>query len=180
MVEIDSRRVDVQSFYLTRTEVTNSQYAQYLRDPRPSGKTEAEVPTAWYTEACRYPDQPVAGLSWDDAENYCAWAHLELPTHEQWVHAANGGTKAEDWLGDRFAWFGGDIRLWPHSVAKKDPNPFGLHDMYGSVSEFLDGESAGHIGGHWESGAQYSTKRLEADEAGEEGEGFRCAAVSLP
>jgi WD40 repeat protein/formylglycine-generating enzyme required for sulfatase activity/serine/threonine protein kinase len=140
--------VELDSFYMARTEVTNAQYALYL---------EAN-PSAWehagfrhdhggyvVPEFYRQPELPAVYVRLDSAKTYCEWAGLVLPTEAQWEYAAraNANSTTAYWFGDdvhdlgRFAWFADNSGDRPHRVATKGANAFGLHDMAGNVSEWV-------------------------------------------
>ncbi|MBN2107386.1 MAG: formylglycine-generating enzyme family protein [Deltaproteobacteria bacterium] len=123
--------VTVESFYMDAHEVTNAQYKVFAE------ATSRPLPPFWQPEIDK-PDEPVAGVSWDDAQAYAAWAGKRLPTEAEWEYAARGGMPGQKYFwgneqGRRFANYGsfGIVQ-----VKKFPPNPYGLYDMTGNVWEW--------------------------------------------
>ena len=96
--------------------------------------------------------QPVVNISWDDAQQYVAWLsrktrkNYRLLTEAEWEYAARAGSHVRFWWGNDAgqgeancngcgsSWDG--RRSAP--VGSFAPNPFGLHDMHGNVSEWVE------------------------------------------
>lgn len=102
-------------------------------------------------------DHPVVHVSWNDAQEYCAWAGRRLPTEAEWERASRGGLE-----GVRYPW-GDELRgpdgawrcnIWqgsfPTTNSREDgwvttapvrsytPNAFGLWQTVGNVWEWCE------------------------------------------
>jgi formylglycine-generating enzyme required for sulfatase activity len=89
---------------------------------------------------------PVINVSWHDAQEYVAWlsqktgSHYRLLGDAEWEYAARGGTTTAFATGDSLspaqANFNND-RHRPVEVGSYPANDFGLRDVHGNVSEWV-------------------------------------------
>ena len=105
---------------------------------------KVEEPEYWGDRQYNQDEQPVVGVSWEDAQAYCKWAGLVLPTEAQWEYACRAGTTTRYWSGDseedlaRVGWYDGNAEGRLHAVREKDANDWGLYDMHGNVWEWCE------------------------------------------
>ncbi|MFZ4703563.1 MAG: formylglycine-generating enzyme family protein, partial [Candidatus Methylumidiphilus sp.] len=136
--EYPQHRVQIKPFRLGRYPVTNEQYRSFLQ-----ANPKAQEPHYWGDRRFNQSQQPVVGISWDDAQKFCAWAGGRLPTEAEWEYACRAGTATQFHWGDDegkaadYAWYGDDWEKGStHAVGEKLPNPWGLYDMTGNVWEW--------------------------------------------
>ena len=121
-------RVHVDGFAIAITPVTNADYARYL------AATAAAPPALWGRQGFDDPEQPVVGVSWDEACAFAAWADARLPTEAEWEKAARGGV-----VDGRLPWSGAapSTRFArPPRVRATPPNALGLFDLSGVCHEW--------------------------------------------
>ncbi len=98
------------------------------------------------------PQLPAVTMSQFAAKQYTKWLSkltadfYRLPSEAEWEHAARAGTTTAYFFGDspadleKYAWDTNNAKETAHEVGQKLPNPWGLYDIYGNVSEWtLDG-----------------------------------------
>jgi serine/threonine-protein kinase len=136
-----AHEVEVKPFFLDITEVTNQEYKRFV------DATGYRGPFHWKQNGSYVPDEaryPVTYVTWDDATAYAKWANKRLPREAEWEYAARGGDK-----GLRYPWGNewqpGAANLdrkaqnkpAPVRSFEKDISPFGVYDMAGNVSEWV-------------------------------------------
>ena len=127
-------------FYLGKYEVTQAQF-EAIMGSNPSRSTKA-------------PDCPVDNVSEADALSFCAklaektGQETRLPTEAEWEYASRAGKDTKWFFGDDpselgdYAWFKDNADARSHPVGQKEPNPWGLYDIYGNVCERISDKYA--------------------------------------
>ena len=144
-----------ESIYVKRTQVTNAEYAEFLKD------TGKNAPSNWtngeFTKGEE--DYPVNFVSVDDAKAYCEWLTekdgkntYRLPNESEWELAAGHMPKDAD-----FNCGINDGRTSVYEYAEVTRGAHGAIDFWGNVWEWTstardeNGESYGVKGGSWKS-----------------------------
>ncbi len=131
------RTVELESFQIGKLPVTNKLYSSFL-DAKPGHRR----PLCWADNRFNDPEQPVVGVSWDDAAAYCDWAGLHLPSEARWEAAARGPRGRRFPWGDdeptaRRAIFGRTTRApVTAGTLPEGAGPFGTLDQAGNVREW--------------------------------------------
>ncbi|MEI6037887.1 MAG: SUMF1/EgtB/PvdO family nonheme iron enzyme, partial [Planctomycetota bacterium] len=138
----------VRHFQLGITQVTQGQWRQVMgTEPwkgRESVESGRDYPTSYVsmidaTEFC----QKLMLLDWKNGK-LKADEEYRIPTEAEWEYSCRAGTETAFSFGEnesklgQYGWFAGNTlgEKYPHKVGLKKPNPWGLHDMHGSVLEW--------------------------------------------
>lgn len=158
------RWVAVDPFWLGKCEVTWDEYEQWSSSLELKRRSEDHVATAADSAADGvsrptppYTDMtfgmgkegfPAICMTQHAAMKYCEWlsrrvgAFYRLPSEAEWEWACRAGTTtpysfgADDSAIDDYAWHKGNSDGHYQKVGQKKPNPWGLFDMHGNVSEW--------------------------------------------
>jgi formylglycine-generating enzyme required for sulfatase activity len=152
--EHPAHTVTLAAFYLDRTEVTNAAYAECVA-AHACAPSDTHVPTRMHAGAdadFARPNQPVVGVTWDDAHAYCAFRGKRLPREAEFERAER------DDDGRRYPW--GAAMPTPELTAFGRPlssgaghgttddvgshpegrGPYGHDDLAGNVWEWMQDE----------------------------------------
>lgn len=93
--------------------------------------------------------RPVESVTWHECQEFCKKAGFRLPTKAEWLKACVVGEtkkiynygeekyKEHDNYGD-YAWWNGNAGEETHDVVLKEPNDYGLYDVFGNVWEWCE------------------------------------------
>ena len=149
-------RVDVPSFLIGKTEVTQGQWKAVMGS-NPSSFSQCGD------------DCPVERVTWNEAQDFArrlsqkTGKQYRLPSEAEWEYAAKAGSSTKWSFGDSdyqlgdYAWFNANSQNKTQRVGQKKPNAFGLYDMHGNVWEWVEGCWHGNYAGAPTDGSAWTT-----------------------
>lgn len=140
--ETPAHLVTVQPFLMDRTEVTNNEYADFVKE------TNHPAPAHWIKNKPAFGQElwPVVNVSFDDAVAFAAWRSqrdgvgYRLPTEQEWEYAARNGDQNDlypwgpDWK-DKAAVLK-DATPSPVGSRPEGKNKWGVFDLIGNAWEW--------------------------------------------
>ena len=135
--ETPRRRIFLKAFYIDKYEITNRRFRKFLR------------PVERYAGSFEEPGQPVVGVTWFKARDYCARVSRRLPTEAEWEKAARGSDgRIYPWGNERATYaravMGSEIpscskgfATWSVGSRPLGASPYGAMDMAGNAMEWV-------------------------------------------
>src|SRR5690606_39108 len=158
--EQPQHEVEISPFWMSKFEITWDLFEPFVYKDFEMGQNQEEIPAD--VDAVARPTKPYLDMTFGMGKNghpavgmtqyaavqFCKWLYMRtgvfyrLPTEAEWEYAARAGSNKAYFFGDNpgqldeYAWFEENSGGETHPVGAKKPNPWGLYDMYGNVSEW--------------------------------------------
>ena len=166
--EMPKHSVTISDFRISKYEITNQQYADFLNaiNANSDGSVNGVTYIDMANNDCKidhdgnnfvvYPGKenyPVIDVTWFGAKAYCEYHGGRLPTEAEWEFAARGGSNSNGYIYsgsnniDDVAWYDANSNnpdndildgQGTHIVGTKNPNELGIYDMSGNVNEWCN------------------------------------------
>lgn len=157
--ELPSHTVTLNSFKISKYEITNDQFAQflnsvgcgsdgYLNDLKyihiDSDTCQVKYNGSTFYALDGMEQRAAIFITWYGAKAFCEWAGGRLPTEAEWEYAARGGSLSNGYKysgGNNInvvAWFSDNSQQTNHDIGGKVPNELGIYDMSGNVREWCN------------------------------------------
>ena len=146
--------VTLPDYYIDEHEVTNAQYKEFIT----ATGGQSPVNPFWSTNYFeQYPDAPVVGISYAEAEAYAKWTGKRLPTEEEWEKAASWNpTAPEGQRKRRYPWgnnfvasnvlLGASLPIMVGKFPAGNASAYGVQGMSGNAPEWVDATFAPYPG----------------------------------
>jgi iron(II)-dependent oxidoreductase len=164
LAEYPKRKIWLDDFYIDKKEVSNKEYEMFLK------ATKRNPPPFWKDSNLNSPNQPVVGVTFEEAQAYCKWLGKRLPTEEEWEKAARGqdGRKwpwGNEWDGSKLNHGQRGLPGYDESDGYKysapvgtnlGESPYGVLNMAGNVSEWVESDFSPYPGNDKFSHSKYN------------------------